>query len=418
MLPQPQRVAFSQLPSTRTVQPSLSTGGFNTNRGAAAPKVLIIQNDLLCNPCTAIASLIEHDIQYHVIYAFHEHALKRLHPLHYEAIIVLGGRAAVYEESGYLLKEMEFMEKALELGVPILGICLGCQLLAKCVGGKVVPGQKGVEIGYKQWTFPRIQRPQTIAADHDPDHEYHDSAESKGSALSIPDHYALPKKGSVDDDALNGHGGDPFLGDLKLSEIGRSKSAASVEVRRAQKGVAMATVFEMKMEEEMAEINEMAEFEEDEIEFFEDESDDDDDADLAAMAMAASSATVPAVSMQQKGKDTLFRISRRPQDDSSEDEDDAKTESPMESDGDVDAESEGDPFERVIYGEGMDRFVILFHGDTFSLPQQCSVSKQDIRLLATTNHYNQLFRVGRFTYGFQGHPELTYDMLSVWWYAG
>merc|ERR1719233_36916 len=156
MLPQSsgkvQRMPFSQLPSSKgrtSRKASLSTGGFNTNRriSAVGPKVLIIQNDLLCNPCTAIASLIAHEMEYKVVYAFHENSLTRLHPLQYAAIIVLGGRAAVYDPSEFLRQEMEFMTKALELQVPILGICLGCQLLAKCVGGEVFPGKKGVEIG-------------------------------------------------------------------------------------------------------------------------------------------------------------------------------------------------------------------------------------------------------------------------------
>ena len=51
------------------------------NIGLSVPKVLIIQNDLLCSPCTAIASLIDNDIQYQVLYAFHDNAFKFIHPL-------------------------------------------------------------------------------------------------------------------------------------------------------------------------------------------------------------------------------------------------------------------------------------------------------------------------------------------------
>merc|ERR1712154_368478 len=43
------------------------------------------------------------------------------------------------------------------MGVPILGICLGAQLLAQCSGGKVVPGQKGIELGYQKWKFSNDQ---------------------------------------------------------------------------------------------------------------------------------------------------------------------------------------------------------------------------------------------------------------------
>ena len=422
------RVAFSQLPSTSQSQPSLSTGGFNTNRSAATPKVAIIQNDLLCNPCTAIASLIEHDIEYHVVFAFHENALKKLHPLHYDAIIVLGGRAAVYEESGYLLKEMEFMVKSLEFGVPILGICLGSQLLAKCVGGEVVPGLNGPEIGYKKWTFSRsrsrTKSKESGVMDHD-DEESDHSAESKGSTdpqhdVHHRDPYALTKRLNESES----DGPKSNLKDLKLSVQGRSQSAAFMEHRRSPKvrNENVVNEFEMKMAEEMAEIEEMDEFQESETEVFEDDSDREIETEIAAITTTQTTTS----EMASKPKPSPFLIHRRPQDDSSDDEDDIKSESTESPDvepvddeqKDVDLDSnkmDEDPLESVICREGMDRFVILFHGDKFSLPPKCSVTNQDIELLAKTDHYNQLFRVGRYHYGFQGHPELTYDMLSVWW---
>ena len=69
---------------------------------------------------------------------------------------------------------------------------------------------------------------------------------------------------------------------------------------------------------------------------------------------------------------------------------------------------------KLLQPKGDDKYIILFHGDTFSLPEKCKVSGQKVTLLATTSKYNTLFRVGNYSYGFQGHPELTYDMLRVW----
>jgi GMP synthase (glutamine-hydrolysing) len=56
-----------------------------------------------------------------------------------EAIISFGGPMNVYEENKYpfLKEEDEFLKKALKEEVPILGICLGAQLLAKACGAKV-----------------------------------------------------------------------------------------------------------------------------------------------------------------------------------------------------------------------------------------------------------------------------------------
>lgn len=56
-----------------------------------------------------------------------------------EAMIVLGGPMGVYEEEKYsfLKDEDPFLKKAIEKEIPILGICLGAQLLAKACGAKI-----------------------------------------------------------------------------------------------------------------------------------------------------------------------------------------------------------------------------------------------------------------------------------------
>jgi GMP synthase-like glutamine amidotransferase len=55
------------------------------------------------------------------------------------AIISLGGPMSVYEEEKYpfLKVEDKFLRKAIKEEIPILGICLGAQLLAKACGAKV-----------------------------------------------------------------------------------------------------------------------------------------------------------------------------------------------------------------------------------------------------------------------------------------
>ncbi len=66
-----------------------------------------------------------------------------------DALLVLGGPMGVYEEKKFpfITKELHLIEKALEARIPVLGICLGSQLLAKATGGKVFPGGKK-EIGW------------------------------------------------------------------------------------------------------------------------------------------------------------------------------------------------------------------------------------------------------------------------------
>ncbi len=67
----------------------------------------------------------------------------------YTHVVVLGGPMGAYEEDLYpfLKRERRFLEECVEKGVPILGICLGCQLLARLLGARVYKGEKK-EIGW------------------------------------------------------------------------------------------------------------------------------------------------------------------------------------------------------------------------------------------------------------------------------
>ncbi len=67
----------------------------------------------------------------------------------YSAVVVLGGPMGVYEEDRFpfITKELRLIEAALKDDVPLLGICLGSQLLAKAAGADVYKGNKK-EIGW------------------------------------------------------------------------------------------------------------------------------------------------------------------------------------------------------------------------------------------------------------------------------
>lgn len=68
-----------------------------------------------------------------------------------KALIVMGGPMGVYEEDlyPYLTQEMKLIEQALKAGIPVLGVCLGSQLLAKTLGARVYKG-KQKEIGWHE----------------------------------------------------------------------------------------------------------------------------------------------------------------------------------------------------------------------------------------------------------------------------
>ncbi len=66
-----------------------------------------------------------------------------------DALIVLGGPFSVYlpERYPFVRREMELIQQSLELGRPVLGVCLGSQLLAAVLGARV-HGASAPEIGW------------------------------------------------------------------------------------------------------------------------------------------------------------------------------------------------------------------------------------------------------------------------------
>jgi GMP synthase (glutamine-hydrolysing) len=63
--------------------------------------------------------------------------------------VVLGGPMSVYEDHRFhhLMTEMKLIEDAMQRNLPVLGICLGAQLIAKTLGADVYRNQQK-EIGW------------------------------------------------------------------------------------------------------------------------------------------------------------------------------------------------------------------------------------------------------------------------------
>ena len=67
----------------------------------------------------------------------------------YHGLVVLGGPMSVYDDHrfAHLTTEMKLIEDAMKRNLPVLGICLGAQLIAKTLGADVYPS-KQKEIGW------------------------------------------------------------------------------------------------------------------------------------------------------------------------------------------------------------------------------------------------------------------------------
>lgn len=84
-----------------------------------------------------------------------------------DLLIIMGGPMSVNDEADYpwLVSEKQFIREVIEAGIPVLGVCLGAQLIADVLGSRIFPAREP-EIGW----FP-VQgiRPDDPACFHLPD---------------------------------------------------------------------------------------------------------------------------------------------------------------------------------------------------------------------------------------------------------
>lgn len=118
--------------------------------------VLIIQHSVTVRPAYVTTFFDEQNIPYEILQIFDPDSQSKLpdnNTQDYKAIVSLGGPQATYEDDiyPYLKWEKSFLAGQLSLKTPILGLCLGAQLLADVIGGHGHLGKHGYEVGYVQY---------------------------------------------------------------------------------------------------------------------------------------------------------------------------------------------------------------------------------------------------------------------------
>jgi len=81
-----------------------------------------------------------------------------------DLLVVLGGPIGAYEDEVYpfLADELHVIEHRLVSGRPVLGICLGAQLMARALGARVYPGT-GKELGWSPLQLTEAGRASCLA---------------------------------------------------------------------------------------------------------------------------------------------------------------------------------------------------------------------------------------------------------------
>jgi GMP synthase-like glutamine amidotransferase len=172
--------------------------------------IVIVQNDEFDPPGLLSDSLAERDIPAELVEVFQGAPIPDLGEV--SGLVLLGGHMSAYEEQAYsfLVEEKELVRAAVREGVPVLGICLGCQIVADALGGQAYrvepqevglidinlteagssdPGLAGVEGPFASWHHDSWDLPPggTLLADSD----LYPQAFRFGSALGVQFHPEL-----------------------------------------------------------------------------------------------------------------------------------------------------------------------------------------------------------------------------------
>lgn len=114
--------------------------------------VLVIQHGASAGPLRLGAALRDHGHRLRVV------RLDRSEPLppdldDIDAVVTMGGPHSANDDHPWLEREMDLLRQADAVQLPVVGVCLGCQVLARALGGTVAPLPGGIELGWHDVTL-------------------------------------------------------------------------------------------------------------------------------------------------------------------------------------------------------------------------------------------------------------------------
>lgn len=147
------------------------------------PDVLILQHVRPEPPGTIAEALETRGLSHRTVEVHRDDSVPAT--LEADALVVMGGPMGVGDvaDRPHLQTELELIEQALDANIPLLGVCLGSQLVAHVLGAEVRPGTEK-EIGWGEVSL-------TEAATDDP--LFHDVADPfmafhwHGDVFAMPD---------------------------------------------------------------------------------------------------------------------------------------------------------------------------------------------------------------------------------------
>jgi GMP synthase-like glutamine amidotransferase len=109
--------------------------------------ILIFEHSDNANAGRLAATLRDYGHRLRILELHHGHRVPPdLDDVH--GIVSCGGPQSANDATDYLVEEMRLIRAGHEIAVPIVGLCLGCQLVAKALGGQVERMSGGIELGW------------------------------------------------------------------------------------------------------------------------------------------------------------------------------------------------------------------------------------------------------------------------------